>query len=225
MRIRTGILLACAAAALARPLAAQTTAPVPAADSTAWAALTLQPGDLVRVMVWREQDLSGEFPVDPDGMVVLPLVGPQRVAGVPLRELRDRLLQLYQANLRNPSINIIPLRRVNVLGEVNKPGLYPVDPTVSLAGVVAIAGGTTPLGRLDRIRIVRGNTVLRERVGAAETLTGVGVRSGDQIVVERRGWFDRNSAAVLATGISLLTGIISTALILAHNNSNGGSSK
>jgi polysaccharide export outer membrane protein len=213
MRTILGLALALAALTAAAPLRAQAD-PGPLPDSLAWASLTLQPGDVLKIAVWREPDLSGEFQVDPDGVVILPLLGEQTVAGVPLRQLREKLLGLYQQNLRNPSINIVPLRRVNVLGEVNKPGLYPVDPTVSLAGVVATAGGTTPTGRLDRIRIVRGGTVLRERVGAAETLTSAGVRSGDQVIVERRGWFDRNSATALASGLSLLTGLITTIIII-----------
>ncbi|HEX6750214.1 MAG TPA: polysaccharide biosynthesis/export family protein [Longimicrobium sp.] len=213
MRTFFGLLLLATTLA-ARPLAAQAPAAPPQTDSSAWAALTLQPGDLVRVTVWREPDLSGEFQVDPDGVVTLPMIGPQTVAGVPLRQLRNRLVGLYQANLRNPSINIVPLRRVNVLGEVQKPGMYPVDPTVSLAGVVAMAGGATGWGRLDRIRILRGTTVLLERADAAQTLNSAGIRSNDQIVVERRSWLDRNSATVLASGLSVLATIITTAIIV-----------
>lgn len=185
-----------------------------AADSARFDAVTLQPGDMVKVTVWREPDLSGEFMIDPDGVVTLPLIGEQRVAGVPVREMRRRLTELYRQNLRNPAITITPLRRINVLGEVQKPGMYPVDPTMSLAGVVAQAGGVTPNGRMDRIRIVRGDQVLRERVGAAETLNSSDIRSGDQVIVERRGWLDRNSGTVLASAVSLLSGIITTVIII-----------
>jgi len=220
MRTLFGLLLLAATAAATRPLAAQAPATPAQTDSSAWAALTLQPGDVVKVTVWREPDLSGEFPVDPDGVVVLPMIGPQPAAGVPLRQLRDRLVGLYQANLRNPSINIVPLRRVNVLGEVQKPGMYPVDPTVSLAGVVAMAGGATGWGRLDRIRILRGSAVLMERADAAQTLNSAGIRSGDQIVVERRSWLDRNSPTVIGAGISLLAGLLTTIIIVSRNNGN-----
>ncbi|MBA2669152.1 MAG: polysaccharide biosynthesis/export family protein, partial [Gemmatimonadetes bacterium] len=155
--------------------------------------VTLLPGDVVRVAIWREEDLSGEFPVNENGTVIFPLLGEKPVTDIPFPELRTMLMDEYRVHLRNPSITITPLRRVNVLGEVNKPGLYEVDPTISLAGVVALAGGTNPGGDLGRIRIVRSGAVLHERVSAMSSLHSFDVRSGDQIFVDRRGWFDRNS--------------------------------
>jgi polysaccharide export outer membrane protein len=175
------------------------------------AAVTLNPGDLVRVQIWREEDLSGEFLVDESGMVTLPLIGEKRVAGIPIRRLRTELLEAYRVHLRNASINITPLRRINVLGEVARPGLYPVDPTVSLAGVVALAGGATATGDIRRIRIVRDGTVLMERAGAAETLNALELRSGDQIFVDRRGWFDRNSTFVVSALLSITSIVITLA--------------
>ena len=172
--------------------------------------VSLQPGDALRVEVWREEDLSGTFQVDSDGVVTLPLLGSRQVTGIPLRQFRDDLIREYRVQLRNPSITITPLRRVNVLGEVNKPGLYEVDPTISLAGVVALAGGTTSAGDLSRIRILRGGQVLRERVAADVMIDAVDIRSGDQILVQQRGWFERNStfvASLLLSVTSLIIGI------------------
>lgn len=177
---------------------------------------TLRPGDAVRVEIWREEDLSGEFAVALDGTVTLPLLGRQRLVDIPLEMLRDTLTTQYRVHLRNPSINITPIRRVTVLGEVQKPGLYGADPTLALAGLVALAGGATPDGSLDRIRIVRDGQVLRERVGAGETLTTADVRSGDQIIVDQKSWFARNSTFVVST-ILTLGGII-TSIILSQSN-------
>jgi protein involved in polysaccharide export with SLBB domain len=172
-------------------------------------AITLRPGDVVRVAIWREEDLSGEFPVDENGTVVFPLLGEKPVTGIPFPALRTALMDEYRIHLRNPSITITPLRRVNVLGEVNKPGLYEVDPTISLAGVVALAGGTNPGGDLGRIRIVRSGAVLHERVSATSSLHDFDVRSGDQIFVDRRGWFDRNSTFVVSVLLSITSLAIS----------------
>jgi len=183
------------------------------------AQVTLGPGDVIRVSVYHEPELNGEFPVDDRGIAVLPLIGPRHVAGVPLDELRDSLTADYRETLRNPSITIIPLRRVNVLGEVTRPGMYPLDPTVSLAGAIALAGGATPTGDLRKIRIVRGNQVLREGVGAGETLTSAGVRSNDQIYVERRGWFDRNSTFVISALLSI-TGVVASIIVASGRSGN-----
>jgi protein involved in polysaccharide export with SLBB domain len=165
--------------------------------------VTLMPGDIVRIEIWREEDLSGDFQVAPDGTVTLPLLGRQSVVGLPLDRFRDTLLEQYRVELRNPSITITPLRRVHVLGEVNQPGLYPIDPTLSLAGAVALAGGATPSGDLGKIRVVRGGEVLRLRVGPGATLESADVRSGDQIFVERRSWFERNSTFVVSALLSV----------------------
>lgn len=163
----------------------------------------LRPGDAIRVEIWREEDLSGDFTVALDGTVTLPLLGRQDLTEIPLNMLRDTLTAQYRVHLRNPSINVTPIRRVTVLGQVQKPGLYGADPTIALAGLVALAGGATGEGSLDRIRIVREGQVLRERVGAGETLTSADVRSGDHIIVDQKSWFARNSTFVVSTMLTL----------------------
>jgi polysaccharide export outer membrane protein len=191
--------------------------PVVAQSATAFAGLEsirLRPGDLVRVEVWREADLSGEFLVNEDGNITLPLLGDRNVTSESFRQVRERLMDEYRAELRNPSINLTPLRRVNVLGEVSKAGLYAVDPTITLAGAVAIAGGATPLGDLNRIRVMRDGQVVQERAGSGETLSSVGIQSGDQIYVDRRSWMDRNSGMLLSTSLSLVGSVVTTLLIL-----------
>lgn len=168
----------------------------------------LQPGDYLQVEIWREEDLGGQFRVGSDGAVTLPLIGHHQVAGIPFGVVRDTLMQAYQAQLRNPSIVLTPLRRVNVLGEVQKPGLYLVDPTVTLAGAIATAGGATPRGSLNRIRIIREGAVVREKVGAGETLGSADIRSNDQIFVDRRSWLSENLPSVLLGIPSLILTIL-----------------
>jgi protein involved in polysaccharide export with SLBB domain len=163
----------------------------------------LRPGDVIRVAVWREIDLSGDFPVDEAGRVVLPMLGETVVTGIPIPQLRDSLLAEYRRQLRNPSILITPLRRVMVLGEVNIPGLKELDPTMSLASAIALAGGPNGQGRLSRIHVVREGEVLRERVDPAMALHAIDIRSGDQIFVGRRSWFEANSTYLVSTGISM----------------------
>lgn len=155
--------------------------------------VTLAPGDMLRITVWREPDMSGDFLVDELGIVTLPLLGKINVREIPLANLRDTLIAAYSVQLRNPTITVTPLRRVFVLGEVAKPGLYPADPTVTLAGVIALAGGATPGGDLRRIRVVRDGSVIASRVTAGSTLGMTDIRSNDQVFVDRRGWLDRNS--------------------------------
>lgn len=203
-RLFAALLLVLAGAPVLR---AQDTVPA-TAQSAATSDLTLGPGDLIRVEVYREEELKGEYLVDEQGTVVLPLLGEQRVAGIPMRELRRQLVEAYRVHLRNPSIIITPLRRINVLGEVQRPGMYAMDPTVSVAGAVAMAGGATAAGDLRKVRIIRDGRVYGQRLGPGTVLAEADIRSGDQIFVERRSWFDRNSTFVVSTTLSLTSIII-----------------
>ena len=169
----------------------------------------LKPGDIIRVVVWREEDLSGEFVLDPNGTVVLPLLGERSVVGRPWEEVKAELLRDYRNELRNPSIELTPYRRVFVLGEVNQPGLYPVDPSyLSVAGAVALAGGATTQGDLTKIKIVREGELILEGVADEIRLAGQDIRSGDQIFVDRRGWFDRNSTFLVSAVLSVTTIVV-----------------
>ena len=180
-----------------------------AGQSALDARVSLQPGDVLKVEVWREGDLSGEFLVDESGVVTLPLLGPVSVIDVPIAELRDSLLADYRRELRNPSIVITPLRRVYVLGEVNQPGLRAVDPTVTLGGVIALAGGANGQGDLRKIQVFRNGELIQDGVPATSMLAALDVRSGDQIFIGQRGWFERNSTFVISALLSV-TGIIIT---------------
>ena len=123
--------------------------------------LSLVPGDILRVLVWREEDLSGDFQVDQDGKIILPLLGEVPVDDKKWDEVRDWLLQEYRKELRNPSIELTPFRSVYVLGEVTLPGRYNVHPTNdNLAGAVSLAGGVTPDGDIRNLRIVRDGVIV-----------------------------------------------------------------
>lgn len=178
----------------------------------------LQPGDALEVMIWREEDLSGEFLVDETGAVTLPLLGRKSITDKPLSELRDELIGAYRVHLNNPSITINPVRRIYVLGEVNKPGLYHANPTITLAGAIALAEGATSDGDISKIRLVRDGSVIRERLGAGEQLNTADIRSGDQIYVEERGVFDRNRGLFLSSLLSLVTSVVATYIVVQMTN-------
>lgn len=171
----------------------------------------LRPGDVVQLSIWREPDLSGEFTVDAGGIVVLPKIGRLNVIGVPPAELRERILGEYARYLRNPSIQVTFLRRVNVLGAVREPGLYPVDPTMTIADVLALAGGTAPEGRTDRLRLYREGRRIETRISEGTRVADTPIRSGDHLYVPQQGWLSRNSgvvAAMVSGAVSLIFAVI-----------------
>ena len=168
---------------------------------------TLRPGDVVRLQIWREQEMSGEFIVDESGMVVFPRVGEYQVLDDTPETLKARLLADYQQYLRNPSIEITVLRRVRIIGAVTSPGLRLVDPTVTVADALAVAGGATMNGDPDKIRIIRDGVEIAVDIRSNTRIADSPIRSGDQIFVPERSWVARNSAVVAAAitgGVSLV---------------------
>ena len=168
------------------------------------AELFLVPGDIVRVSIWREVDLSGDFQVDQDGKIVLPLLGELEVDNKAWNTVKDQLLEGYRRDLRNPSIELTPFRSVYVLGEVSLPGRYNVHPTNdNLAGAVSLAGGVTPDGDIRNMRIVRDGGVILDGIAVEQGLAQLGIRSGDQLFVGRRSWLDRNSTFIVSAILSV----------------------
>ncbi|HXV24232.1 MAG TPA: polysaccharide biosynthesis/export family protein [Alphaproteobacteria bacterium] len=147
---------------------------------------TLGTGDRVRVTVFGELDLSGEFEIDSTGKISMPLVGDVKIGGLPPREAEKSIAQsLAQGYLANPRVNVEVLnyRPFYIIGEVNTPGSYPYVNGMSVLTAVALAGGYTYRAREDRVVITRATDPERREVRAApETL----VLPGDIIKVPER---------------------------------------
>lgn len=165
----------------------------------------LRPGDVVRLSVSRDTTMNGDYPVDEAGQVALPLVGMVETSGVPAEELKRRIIAAFEEQLRNQAIQVIVLRRVRVLGEVRTPGLYHVDPTMTLGDALALAGGRTPNGERDEIEIRRDG---RKIEASLDEMAFEQLYSGDQIYVPERSWLARNATWVLGTAISTSVFII-----------------
>lgn len=172
----------------------------------------LRPGDAIRLSIWREPDLSGDFTIDETGAVTFPKIGTYKVGNESPESLKGKVVRAYQVYLVNPSIDIVILRRVNILGAVQKPGLYPIDATMTIADALAVAGGVTPLGDADNIEVMRGGERLRAKLSQRTRITESAIRSGDQLYVPERSWLSRNTAMVAA----LITASVSLAVTLAR---------
>ncbi len=104
-------------------------------------------GDVVRLITFGEDSLTGEFRVSDSGTIALPLIGPVRAAGLSPDQLGRRVGDaLAKANLlKSPSVSVevIAYRPIFVLGEVSKPGQYPYQPGMTVVTAAAVAGGFT----------------------------------------------------------------------------------
>jgi polysaccharide export outer membrane protein len=172
----------------------------------------IRPGDVVRVTVLRQGELSGEFTVNQFSTVVLPLLGEYDVTHESNRSLREKVIRDLQLIRSARDIELVVLRRVRVVGEVNQPGIYHLDPTMSVADAVAIAMGRTEWGEEGKVLLRRGGQVVDADLRLDMPISESEVLSGDEIFVPRRSWIDLNFGAVLA-GVSTLGGIIVTLII------------
>src|ERR1700743_123940 len=103
-------------------------------------------GDKVRVTVYDETDLSGEFQVDGSGYVRLPLVGQVKAGGRTARQLEgDVSGALADGYLKNPrvAVEVTTYRPFYIIGQVNRPGQYPYTSNMSPIDAVGVAGGFT----------------------------------------------------------------------------------
>lgn len=156
-------------------------APAPAAASASAATAptghdyALGSGDKLRVNVYGEQDLSGEFDVTGSGKVSLPLIGQVQAAGLTLNEFEEEIAnKLKEGYLTNPkvSVEVLNYRPFYIIGEVDKPGEYPYTNGMNVLNAVAVAGGFTYRANQDQVYIARG--------GAAEV--GYSVSQGVQVL-------------------------------------------
>jgi polysaccharide export outer membrane protein len=172
------------------------------------------PGDILRVVVWRQPELSGDFPVAIDGSLKHPLFRNVFVDGLTLSEARQRIAGVLVAFTQNPQFIVEPLFRVAVGGQVRAPQLLSVPRETSVLQAVQMAGGPAEDGRMDRVRLIRRG---RETTFNLTNLTGADaqtlVSSGDQIIVPARG---PSVGRVLVSMLPTLSSLLSIYYIATH---------
>ncbi len=172
-RARTIFVAHCLLAAICLSGCAGGTALGPASEAdqtasiaTATASPRLQAGEKIRVTVYGEASLSGDYQIDPSGFVSLPLAGTLKAEGLTQSELeRELARKLRSEYLRNPkvTVSVVEFRPFYIMGEIQKPGAYPYSSGLNILRAIAVAGGTTYRGSKTTIEIQRaGETEMRE---------------------------------------------------------------
>ena len=115
--------------------------------------------DVLAISVWRESDLARTVQVRTDGKIAFPLVGQVQAAGLTCQELQHRLTELLAKELRTPEVSVsvqeARSQRINVLGAVNRPGMYPLQKPMTVVDALALAGGLRPFAKSSRIFVLR----------------------------------------------------------------------
>ena len=143
-------------------------------------------GDRVKVTVFGQDDLSGEFDVGGSGAIVMPLIREVPAANRTVAELQAAIVAALSPNyVKNPrvSVEVLSYRPVYILGEVTKPGDYPYVSGMTVVNAIAVAGGFTYRARQSKI------TIQRDKDGDVVKLAAAldtPIKPGDVIQVPER---------------------------------------
>lgn len=143
-------------------------------------------GDKIRLIIFGEPDLSGEFTISGDGMVSLPLIKEVRAAGQTATQLQVNVENAFKEGyLKDPrvSIEVLSFRPFYILGEVNKPGEYPYSNGITVVNAVALASGYTYRANQKKVLIRHAGATAEEEVPLTTTTM---VAPGDTIRIAER---------------------------------------
>ena len=119
----------------------------------------LGPEDVLGVLFWREQEMSGDVAVRPDGMITLPLVGDMKAAGLSPDALKADIQRATAKFLNEPNVTVvvrqINSRKVFITGEVKTPGAYALSGPRTVMQLIALAGGLNEYADSNAITIMR----------------------------------------------------------------------
>lgn len=159
-------------------------------------AYQVQPGDVLEISVWKEQELQKEVIIRPDGGMSFPLAGDFRAQGMSLMQIQHILTERLDKYIPDPVVTVAALKllgnKIYVLGKVNKPGEYAAASYLDVMQALAMAGGTTPFAAINDIKILRRNAqgieqAVTFRYGDVESgeklKQNIMLQSGDVIVV------------------------------------------
>ncbi len=151
--------LAAAQGAAPAPAAGQRTAPPAPAGVTPPPDYVIGPEDLLVIQFWRDEQMSGETMVRPDGMITVKLLNDIQASGLTPNQLREVLLKEATRFLEDPSVTVvvkqINSRKVRVMGEVAKQGPLPINGPLTVLQALGEAGGVTEYADKSKIVIIR----------------------------------------------------------------------
>jgi polysaccharide export outer membrane protein len=159
------------------------------------AGYTIQDGDLIRIQVWNQDAMSTRARVRADGRISVPFLRDVAVVGKSPADLATELEGLLKDYVKSPAVYVVveepKPETVSVLGEVGRPGVYPLSAGAGVAQALATAGGLTAFAHKDRIFVMRSGTPpARIRFDYRNVVDGNGpasrfdLRPGDVVVVE-----------------------------------------
>jgi protein involved in polysaccharide export with SLBB domain len=171
--------------------------------------LVLRPGDHLRITVAsNDKNLSGEIEVGPDGALRHPIYNQLKLASVPLPLLKDTIASFLRRFERDPHLDVEPLFKATILGEVRTPNIYFLAPGTIVSDAIAHAGGLTDRADPARVTILRDGHRLSTSLNGAAGNPALTILSGDQISVAQSRNVFGSMIPVIGVAVSVISLII-----------------
>lgn len=153
------------------------------------------PDDMLDVSVWKEQELTRTLQVRPDGKISMPLLNDVQASGLTPSQLAQSLTDKLKKYLTAPQVTVIVTQvnsqRVYVLGEVTRPGAYPLLPGMTILQAITSAGGLTQFANSKKIFLMRSQNQTQNKypfnykdvLDGKKTEENLPLKAGDTVVV------------------------------------------
>ncbi len=149
---------------------------------------TVNPGDVLEISVWKEEDLQKQAMVRPDGYFSFPLTGDIRAEGRTIEDVRREVGNRVARFVPDPVVSVAVMEprgsKVYVIGQVNRPGEFPINRFVDVIQALSMAGGTTPFAQLDSIKILRREGTTQQAISFSYSDVAAGRRLQQNIVLK-----------------------------------------
>ena len=171
--------------------------------------LFLRPGDHLRItVVSSDQNLSGEMEVGPDGALRHPIYNQLKLDSVPLPLLKDTIASFLRKFEREPRLEVEPLFKTTILGEVRTPNIYFLAPGTIVSDAIAHAGGMTDRADPARVTILRDGRRLSTSLNGSAGNPALSILSGDQISVAQRRNVLGSMIPIIGVAVSVISLVI-----------------
>lgn len=186
-------------------IAQQALQPANAAESTSAASYTTKGSssdyvigseDVLAVNIWKEPELSKTVPVRPDGKITLPLIGDIQASGLTPRALQTNIATGLRSYVSNPDVTVIvqevKSQKFNIVGEIAKPGSYPLADPMTVLDSIAVGGGLRDFAKGGSIYVLRTNSDgthakfpfdYKQVIKGKKLSENIQLRPGDTVVV------------------------------------------
>ena len=169
----------------------------------------VSPGDGIRLAFYNITDeISGDYFIQTNGTIQFPYIGIIQTDDRTYTDIRDEIFTKFSEFYRDPELTIQPLYKINVLGEVTRPGTYYFTGVEKLSDLLAAAGGETRHSNLNNIALIRGDQKIKIRAKEILTegklLNDLGLQSGDKVYVPKKKLSSFRNASVVISAMALI---------------------